>query len=142
MFGLFRKSAPSTPRERGEWGENIAVNHLKAGGWSILERNSRPLKSDRRCEIDIIAYFKEDDLVAFVEVKTHLKKSDNAPRLWAVDRRKKSALLRACAAWLRNRHWHGNFRFDVIEVYGTEGGPVEVDHIERVPLFPQNWRFW
>ncbi len=141
MFGLFKR-APSTPRERGEWGENVAAGHLKAGGWRILERNARPVAGDRRCEIDIVAYLKEDDLVAFVEVKTHLARNDAAPRLWSVDRRKKTVLLRACAAWLRRNHWHGNFRFDVIEVYGREGGPVEVDHIERVPLFPPKWRFW
>ena len=141
MFG-FLKRAPSTPQSRGAWGENIAAKHLVRRGWKILERNVRPVLSDRRCEIDLVAHLPGDDLVAFVEVKTHAARNPNAPRLWAVDRRKKSALLRACAAWLRKNHWHGNFRFDVIEVYGTEDGPVEVDHIERVPLFPDKWRFW
>ena len=42
------------------------------------------------------------------------------------------------------RKWHGNFRFDVIEVYGdeTSGAPPEIDHIANVKLFPPNWRFW
>ena len=81
-------------------------------------------------------------MVVFVEVKTHRWHSAFAGRLWAVGRRKKRNVLRACANWLIRRKWHGNFRFDVIEVYGEEGGVPEIDHIENVPLFPPHWRFW
>jgi hypothetical protein len=43
-----------------------------------------------------------------------------------------------------SRKWHGNFRFDIIEVYGEENGgnPPEIDHISNVRLFAANWRFW
>ena len=53
-------------------------------------------------------------------------------------------LLRACSCWILQRHWHGNFRFDVVQVYGEPNGPhpPEIDHIENVPLFPPKWRFW
>ena len=58
--------------------------------------------------------------------------------------RKKNVLLRACANWLMWKKWHGNFRFDVIEVFGrrTSPRPPEIDHFENVPLFPPKWRFW
>jgi Holliday junction resolvase-like predicted endonuclease len=83
-------------------------------------------------------------MVVFVEVKTHKRHSSYAGRLWAIDRRKKSNLLRASANWLMVRKWHGNFRFDVIEIYGEQDGelPPEIDHIMNVKLFPSNWRFW
>ena len=129
--------------EQGRWGEEVAAAYLRRLGWAILERNARPCRRDARCEIDIIARLRDGGIV-FVEVKTHAGRSEYASRLWRVDRRKKGNLLRACANWIMRNRWHGNFRFDVIEVYGSRAGPVlpEIDHIENVPLFGGNWRFW
>ena len=152
MKGLVQSRASPGPESlrpgeesvrRGAWGEDAACCYLAGRGWRILERNARPCKSDRRCEVDIIA---QSDCggVVFVEVKTHRRKSPYATRLWRVDRRKKRPLLRACACWIMSHHWHGDFRFDVIEVYGEAGSHAcpEIDHVENVPLFGPNWRFW
>ena len=129
---------------RGCWGEDVAVAHLKRMGWRIVGRNVRPCRRDRRCELDVVAYVPAERMVVFVEVKTHKRHSSYAGRLWAIDRRKKSNLLRASANWLMVRKWHGNFRFDVIEIYGEQDGelPPEIDHIMNVKLFPSKWRFW
>lgn len=129
---------------RGCWGENVAAEHLRRKGWRIVGRNVRPCRRDQRCELDIVAYIPSERQIVFVEVKTHLRHSPYASRLWAVDRRKRANLLRASANWLMTRKWHGNYRFDVIEVYGEETGnaPPEIDHIANVKLFPPNWRFW
>ena len=136
--------APATVSEAsGRWGEGVAGRYLEQRGWRILERNVRPCCTDRRCEIDLIAFAPYEQKVVFVEVKTHRRHSAFARRLWAVDRSKKRNVLRACASWVMRRKWHGNFRFDVIEVYGIEGGgSPEIDHIENVHLFPPHWRFW
>ena len=136
--------APATISEAsGRWGEGEAGRFLERRGWRILERNVRPCRADRRCEIDLIAFAPRERMVVFVEVKTHRRHSAFAGRLWAVDRRKKRTLLRACASWLMRRKWHGSFRFDVIEVYGIEGGgDPEIDHVENARLFPAHWRFW
>ena len=130
--------------QRGCWGENVAEAHLRSIGWRIVGRNVRPCRRDRRCELDIVAYVPSERRVVFVEVKTHRRHSPYASRLWAIDRRKRANLLRAGASWLMERKWHGNFRFDVIEVYGETDGvtPPEIDHIMNVRLFPPNWRFW
>ena len=129
--------------ERGRWGEDVAVEHLVRCGWRIIERNAHPCQTDLRCELDIIAYIPQERKVVFVEVKTHAQHSPFANRLWSVDARKKRNLLRASASWLMRRRWHGNFRFDVIEIYGGERcAKPEIDHIENVKLFPPNWRFW
>ena len=104
----------------------------------------RPCARDRRCEIDLIVRTRDRRSIAFVVVKTHRARSPRASRLWCVDKRKKSILLRACSNWILREKWHGNFRFDVVQVYGTPDAPTppEIDHIENVPLFPPKWRFW
>lgn len=127
---------------RGAWGENAAAEFLRSLGWRILGRNLRPCPSDRRCEIDIIAQPRDSGKVVFVEVKTHARKTEAASRLSGVDARKKHNLLRACSNWIMRNHWHGDFRLDVVEVYGEDGSLPAIDHIENVPLFPPKWRFW
>ena len=128
-------------REFGAWGEGAAADFLAAKGWRIVGRNVRPCPRDRRCEIDIVAEPREAGKVVFVEVKTHAGPAA-AGRLAGVDARKKHNLLRACANWVMRNRWHGDFRFDVVEVYGVQGDVAAIDHIENVPLFPPKWRFW
>ena len=129
---------------QGEWGEDVAAGHLAGIGWSILGRRVRPCRRDRRCEIDIVAFDPIAKRIVFVEVKTHAAHSRHATRVWGVDRRKKRVLLRACATWIKRRKWHGNFQFDVVEVYGSHdsAAPPTIDHVENVRLFGDNWRFW
>ena len=128
---------------RGRWGEDAAAAFLAARGWTVLERNHRKCALDQRCEIDLVIQSRDKRSVVFVEVKTHRARSPRAGRLWCVNRRKKNVLLRACTNWILRKKWHGNFRFDVVEAYGTPaGGPPEIDHVENVPLVPPKWRFW
>lgn len=128
---------------RGQWGEDTAIRHLLSRGWRILERNSRPCRHDLRCELDIIAFSPREKRVVFVEVKTHKRRHNRASRLWGINAAKKKNLLRASASWLMRKRWHGDWRFDVIEIYGESDNPYpEIDHIENVKLFPPKWRFW
>jgi len=133
-----------TSAASGRWGETVAAEFLGRNGWIVVARNIRPCTRDRRCEIDLIVRSRDRGTVVFVEVKTHSRHSNRASRLWCIDRRKKNLLLRACTNWILKRKWHGNFRFDVVEVYGSprSADPPEVDHIENVQLFPPKWRFW
>ena len=129
---------------RGVWGEDVALEFLRRKGWRLVDRRVRPCARDRRCEIDLVVRTRDRRGVAFVEVKTHRARSPRASRLWSVNKRKKSVLLRACSNWILREKWHGNFRFDVVQVYGTPDAPTprEIDHIDNVPLFPLKWRFW
>ena len=138
-----KRDLAASAARTGIWGEDTAARHLERRGWSIVGRRVRPCRNDRRCEIDIVAR-EPDGSIVFVEVKTHARRSPLASRLWCIDRRKKSNLLRACVNWIMREKWRGRYRFDVIEVYGSCAGPClpEVDHIENVPLFPRKWRFW
>ena len=129
---------------RGCWGESMALSFLKQRGWVLVGKNVRPCERDKRCEIDLIMRSRDRAMIVFVEVKTHIRKSTRASRLWCVDRRKKNILLRACTNWILKNKWHGNFRFDVIQIYGSPHGAdlPEIDHMENVHLFPSKWRFW
>lgn len=128
--------------ERGAWGELAAAEFLRRGGYVIVDRNACPVERDRRLEIDIVAWDSRNDVMVFVEVKQHAEMSPYARRLRSVDRRKRENLRRACNSWRRVNRWHGAFRFDVIEVYGTpEGGRPVIDHVADVPLFARRGRF-
>ena len=126
---------------RGAWGEDVAVEHLRRGGYEIVDRNARPVGTDERLEIDIVAYDHRNDTMVFVEVKQHAVRTRYQRRLRSVDRRKLENLRRACNAWRRVNRWHGGYRFDVIEIYGVPGRLPEIDHIHHVPLFPRSERF-
>ncbi|MGN0853525.1 MAG: YraN family protein [Kiritimatiellia bacterium] len=138
------ETAPAETAAQGRWGEERAAALLAGKGWRVIGRNVRPCADDRRREIDLIVRSRDGRTVAFVEVKTHKRRTPRAPRLFGVDRRKKKVLLRACTSWILRHQWHGNFRFDIVEVYGShrDRQPLAVDHIENVPLFPPRWRFW
>ena len=129
---------------RGRWGERLAEELLVRKGWRVVGRNVRPCPKDRRCEIDLIVRSKDGSTVVFVEVKAHARRTEWDSRLSRIDGRKKRILRRACANWIMRNRWHGSFRFDVVEVWGTGTAdtPPEIDHIENVPLFGPNWRFW
>ena len=133
-----------TRAEQGGWGEDVAAEHLKSKGYRVVARNVRPCPDDLRCEIDIIAKSRDGGTVVFVEVKTHAQCKERDHRLAGVDKRKKRVLLRACANWVTRNRWHGDFRFDVVEVWGSkaDAAPPRIDHVENVPLFGPNWRFW
>ena len=137
-----RKRSENIGVLHGEWGENVAVEHLRRNGYEIVERNSRPVEKDGRLEIDLVAWDRRNDAMVFVEVKQHSRPSSYSRRLRSVDKRKRENLRRACNAWRRVNRWRGAFRFDVIEVYGVpDGGAPVIDHIEKVDLFAKRERF-
>lgn len=129
-----------TERQKtGIWGERIAVKALKDKGYSIVGKRVRPdAKND---EIDIIA--SKGRMLVFVEVKTRKDERFGRPAS-AVDRRKKQALCRGAAAFLRHCNYPDYcYRFDIIEVVGTREAseaPV-VRHIEDAFRFPLRYRF-
>ena len=126
----------------GTWGESVAVEYLRRGGFEIVDRNTCPVRRDGRLEIDIVAWDRKNDEMVFVEVKQQAKPSPYARRLRRIDRNKKWNILRACNAWRRINKWHGAFRFDVIEIYGVpERGRPVIDHIPNVELFAKPGRF-
>lgn len=76
----------------------------------MLARNVRSGPHD---EIDIIAEDPRDDVLVFVEVKTRSADDGYAPGL-ALDRRKRTAMLRAARRYIDERGEERGYRFDVV----------------------------
>lgn len=112
----------------GRWGEQIAIDHLVAQGYAIVERNWRL----NHLEIDIIATKGRD--IAFVEVKTRHEKGSRPEA--AIDRRKISNMVNAANCYLRNMRINLSPRFDVAAIAG-EPHDYELTYIPdafRAPL--------
>ena len=131
------KSDPTTWTDRrhrdGLEGEKIAIEHLEARGYAILEHRYRV----RRFEVDIIA--RRGPLVAFVEVKTRRAMRFGLPRE-AVTWGKRREMERVARAWEDRRGRRGDiYRFDVVEVMlSRNSGVATVQHIEDA--FRPGWR--
>ena len=126
--------------ESGAQGEQIAEAYLRREcGFRTLARNWRN-PADTRQELDLV--MRDGDVLVFVEVKARAMGA-LVPGYFAVDKRKKKALLGCCGAYLRStRPRPRTFRFDVVEIGLPEGDaePV-VRHFENVPLFRKGYRF-
>ncbi len=134
---LLRRRLPTrtASRELGDRGEDAATDFLESVGYTILARNWRC----GRDEIDIVARAPGGATLVFVEVKTR-DELDPKGGYFAVDARKRRALRRAVAGYLRAIGRPGApFRFDIAEVR-VEGDAIgnvtlRVIHHCAVPLF-------
>jgi putative endonuclease len=135
---LFNRGA-ADPAGPGAAGERAAAEFLQRGrGFVVVARNWRSLR-DRRDELDLVC--RDGDVLVFVEVKARAAHA-LVQGYDAITARKKKALRRACAVYLRalGAAQPRTFRFDVVEVSTHPGGgPPEVRHFENVPLFPKNF---
>ena len=110
----------------GRKGEELAASALAGKGFMILARNYR-----QRCgEIDIIA--RDGGCVVFVEVKTRQSEEFGRP-ISSVTPAKRRSLSRAAMHYLQKiRKKPDYFRFDVVEVIGSEAeGHPEIRIIEN-----------
>ena len=106
----------------GKQGEELALEHLRKKGYTLLEKNWR----FRHKEVDIIARDGAD--LVFVEVKTRSSDYFGSPEE-AVDGRKQRFLSDAAEAYIRIRNLDTNIRFDVVSII-LKPGYRSVDHIE------------
>jgi putative endonuclease len=128
-----------TTAPAGAAGERAAAEFLQhERGFAIVARNWRSPR-DRRDELDLVC--RDGEVMVFVEVKTRAAHA-LVQGYDAIRARKKKALRRACAAYLRalGAAQPRTFRFDVVEVSAhAAGGPPELRHFENVPLFPKKF---
>ncbi|MBQ8702423.1 MAG: YraN family protein [Prevotella sp.] len=108
--------------ELGQWGEDLAAEHLCTKGYVIVERDWH---SGRR-DLDIIAI--DSDTLVFVEVKTRRNNMFADPAA-AVDYRKIQNLRQAANHFIKSRGINNPVRFDIVTVTGTPGGTPDIDHI-------------
>ena len=115
---------PSDKKLLGAFGEDAACRYLKRRGYKIEGRNY----SCRFGEVDIIA--RDRKYIVFVEVK--LRKDDShGAAMEFVTPAKQRRVITAAQLWLGQNPTNLQPRFDVIEVYGTEGRIETINHIEN-----------
>lgn len=123
--------SPHTRQRRGSLGEQIAVDHLEARGYEIVERNFRT----RFGELDVVAA--DDHALVFCEVKTRVANGRSGPAmpLDAIGVQKRRQIRRMAAQWLAEsgsgRPRRADLRFDAIGVVlDSSGRLVALEHIE------------
>ena len=111
---FFKKRTPSAI-QIGQYGEDIAADHLKKQGLRIVCRNFRAGKN----EIDIIA--EDRNFIVFAEVKTRsgvgTYEYDYGTPATAVTHAKRKRIIEAARAYLYKRPTEKMPRFDVVEIY-------------------------
>lgn len=112
-------------RALGDFGERVAVQHLEAKGYRIVELNHRR----REGEIDIIA--RTDEVLAFVEVRCR-RGSLMGTALQSLSRTKQRRLVALAAAYGPDRtDLPGQRRVDVVAIdLASDGKVLSVSHVE------------
>ncbi len=114
-----------TRRALGDFGERVAVQHLKAKGYRIVDLNHRR----REGEIDIIA--RTDDVLAFVEVRCR-RGSLMGTAVQSLSRTKQRRLVALAGAYgLERTDLPEQRRIDVVAIdVAADGRVLSVSHVE------------
>ncbi|MGX4598880.1 YraN family protein [Faecalimicrobium sp. JNUCC 81] len=107
-------------KEKGDFGENVALKYLMSKGAKVLEKNYK-IKTG---EIDIIT--KLDNQLVFIEVKARSNLRFGYPSEAVNYKKIKKIISTANYYILRNNLHNEPMRFDVIEIYLNEN---KINHI-------------
>ena len=110
----------------GNYGEDLAVEHLQLNGYKIIERNFRVPWG----EIDVIA--QEEKTLAFIEVKTRKSLHYGAP-FESVEAIKRRKIVKVALAYLKKKYNSVDIRsrFDVVSIVQTPEGKNEIEIIKN-----------
>jgi len=100
--------------ELGKRGEDLAVAYLKKNGYKILDTNW----TFQKAEIDIIAQI--ENTLAIVEVKTRSSLDFGLPQDF-VNSKKIQHLVKAVDAYVIEKNWELDIRFDIIAISVASG---------------------
>ena len=112
-------------RQRGKWGEGVALEYLKKKGFSVVTTGFR----SRFGEIDLIV--KNKEFLVFAEVKTRKDASFAYAREY-VGKDKQRKIISTANYWLMKRPTKLQPRFDVIEIYAKDGEQTKVPEIIHI----------
>jgi putative endonuclease len=120
---------------RGELGERAAKKFLRKQGLKFLAANFR----SQRGEIDLV--FRDDDCLAFVEVKTRSSEDWTRPAA-AVNAERRRRLSQAALDYLRLlKNPQVKIRFDIVEVLLADGDVREVRHLPNTFAMSKPFRY-
>ncbi len=111
----------NTNTEIGKEGERLAVELLRKKGLEILETNWH----FHHLELDIIA--RDGDMLVFVEVKTRKTSYFGFPED-AVTPQKISRLLNAAEAYILEKNFQGDSRFDLVSIIMPPGKVPQIEY--------------
>ncbi len=106
-------------KNKGKYGEDLAVSYLRKKGFEIVERNYR----FRKGEIDLITLL-NDEVLVFVEVKLRKGDAYGDPETF-VSRKQERLIIQAAEDYIFAINWQKDIRFDIISITGSK-----VEHIE------------
>ena len=112
---------PTTNKETGFKGEQIAKEYLISQQYTILEQNFRYSKS----EIDLIA--KEGEVLVFIEVKTRSYDYFGPPESF-VSEYKEVLIHEAGSYYMEKINHDWEFRFDIIAILLDKDGSYKLEH--------------
>jgi putative endonuclease len=120
---------------RGVLGERAAKKFLKQQGLKFLMANF----DSARGEVDLI--FRDDDCLAFVEVKTRSSENWSRPAA-AVNAERRRRLSRAALDYLRRlKNPPVKIRFDIVEVLLADGEVREIRHLPNTFALSKPYRY-
>jgi putative endonuclease len=120
---------------RGELGERAAKKFLQKQGLKFLAANFR----SERGEIDLI--FRDDDCLAFIEVKTRSSEEWSRPAA-AVNAERRRRLSQCALDYLRLlKNPAVKIRFDIVEVLLAEGKVSEIRHLPNTFAMSRPFRY-
>jgi putative endonuclease len=120
---------------RGELGERAAKKYLQKAGLKFLAANFR----SARGEIDLI--FRDDDCLAFVEVKTRSSEDWGRPAA-AVNTERRRRLSQCALDYLRKlKNPAVKIRFDIVEVLLKDGEVCEIRHLPNTFAMSKPFRY-
>ena len=111
-------------RQKGQMGEDIAVEYLEKKGYEILERNKH---FSKMCEIDIIAYYKKT--LVFVEVKTRKNNLLGVP-FEAITPTKYQNIKSGLFSYLSENPQYKKYRIDAVSI--TLEPELQIEHLENI----------
>ena len=117
-------------KKLGDKYEDQTASYLIASGYKILEQNWRW----KRAEIDIIAM--KDGVMIFVEVKSRSYDYYGDAAL-AVDSNQQNRLADAATAYMIERQYEGELRFDIVSFVKQKTGEWKMEHYEDA-FFPSD----
>lgn len=109
--------------ELGKRGEEMALTYLLDKGWHIVATNWRY----SRAEIDLIG--KIQNRLVFVEVKTRSGATYGPPEVF-VNGKKEKFIFEAANAFMENKGYEGEVRFDIISVFQQAKNYWKITHWE------------
>lgn len=107
---------------RGKLGEKLAATYLEEKGFTIVCANYR----HRRGEVDLVA--QKENLLLFVEVKARSGNGAWGMPEEAVGARKAARIIACADAYIFEKDWQGDIRFDIIAI--ELGEKTRITHFE------------